>query len=264
MEPRDSSTPQELEVKLIIIHSNPAQIADEISKLDQIGGYQLSIPQSKKIHDIYFDTTEENFRQNRLAFRLRNENDRYFITVKGKTKVKEWGGVERIEIESPWSVQDFQKTLVQLEQYGIILHVKHELLQNHKPLESLQQIGFMIIQDRYTFRLTRQIQSGEDLLAELAIDKVHYQVNNYQLIHHEIEIEAKNPRGTKAIQDIQRDLQSTYGDSLQLSVISKLMLGMVLQELPENPKFFILRKPEFLLSPASYRWIEEKLKGINE
>ena len=264
MEARNPKIPQELEVKLIIIHSNPDQIADKISKLVQIGGYPLTLPESKQIHDIYFDTAEEIFRRNRMAFRLRLENNQHFMTVKGRTSVQNWGGVERLEIEYPWSREAFQQTLLQLEEYGVDLQVKAELLEDDKPLESLQKIGFSIIQDRHTSRLTRQIKSGNDIVAELAIDRVNFQGKDRQLIHYEIEIEAKNPQGTKVIQEIQQDLQSTYGDSLQVSVFSKLMLGMVLRDLPENPQFFDLQKPVSHLAPAAYNWIEQRLRAINE
>jgi len=264
METNNPKTPQELEVKLTIIHSNPDLFADKISKLDKIGRYKLKLPELKQIHDTYFDTAEETFRRSRMAFRLRIENDQHFFTVKGKTKVQQWGGVERIEIESPWSIKAFQKTLMQLEQYGIILQVKDELLKDDNPMESMDNIGFFIIQDRHTSRLIRQIESGRNIVAELAIDKVDYQVKDRQLIHYEIEIEAKNSKGSKEIQEIQRTLQSTYGDSLRLSVFSKLMLGMVLKELPYNPKFFDLQKPLSNLTPTAYEWIEERLKAIHE
>jgi inorganic triphosphatase YgiF len=264
MEISNPKTPQELEVKLIIIHSNPDQFADKISKLDKISRYQLNLPESKQIHDTYFDNAEETFKRNRMAFRVRIENDQQFITVKGKTKVRPWGGVERIEIENPWSIKTFQKTLMQLEQYGIILQVKDELLKDNNPVASLKRIGFSIIQDRHTFRLTRQIESGGDIVAELAIDKVDYQVKDRQLIHYEIELEAKNPQGPRAIQEIQQNLQSTFGDSLKVSVFSKLMLGMILKELPENQQFFDLQKPVSSLYPAAYSWIEEKLEALHE
>lgn len=264
MKTNNTKIPQELEVKLTIIHSNPDQFVDEISILDKIGKYKLKLPESKQIHDTYFDTAEQTFRRNRMAFRLRIENDEQFFTVKGKTKVQQWGGVERVEIEGPWSIKAFQQALMQLKQYGIVLQVKDELLKDENPMESLHKIGFFIIQDRFTSRLIRQIESGSDIVAELAIDKVNYQVKNRQLIHYEIEIESKNPQGSKAIQAIQRTLQSTYGDSLRLSVFSKLMLGMVLKELPDNPKFFDLQKPVSNLTPAAYEWIEEKLKAIHE
>ena len=255
---------QELEVKLIIIHSNPDQIAYKISKLNQIGKYLVTIPGTKQIHDTYFDTTKETFRRNRMAFRLRIENNQQIITIKGRTNVQEWGAVERVEIESPWSRMAFKQTLMQLKEYGVDLQVKAELLKDDNPMESLQKIGFIVIQDRHTFRLSRQIKSGDEVVAELVIDKVNYQIKDHQLIHYEIEIEAKNPKGTTAIQKIQQDLQSTYGDSLQLSVFSKLMLGMVLRELPKNPQFFDLKKQVSYLSPAAYDWIKQRLKSMNE
>jgi inorganic triphosphatase YgiF len=264
MEPDKTSIPQELEVKLIVIHPNPAQIAEEISRLDHLSEYKLVSHAQKQIHDIYFDTADEIFRRKRLAMRLRNENNQYFITVKGKTKVHEWGGVERLEIENPWSVELFRDILLNLEIYGIKLQEQRELQDSDKPLEILEKFGLLVIQDRRTERLTRQISSRNEKIAELAIDKVTFSIKNRNLIHYEIEAEAKDTAGNKAIQDIQLELQSTFGDALRLSAFSKLMLGMVLAEIPDNPEYFNEHKSETYLSQAAYDWIEQKLKTFKE
>ena len=264
MKPDKTGFPQELEVKYFIVDDNPGQIAEQISGLDHINQYELANPQSIEIHDIYLDTADEIFRQNRLALRLRKENGQYFITVKGKTKVREWGGIERLEMENSWSAEAFQKMLSDLKAYGVHLQVNPEWLKDDNPLESLQNWGLQIIQDRHTVRLTHQVKFQNENIAELAIDKVTYGENNRNLVHHEIEIEAKNPQEVSAIHEIQRELQSRFGDSLKLAVFSKLMLGMVLLDLPENPQFFDLQKPVTHLLPAAYEWIEQRLKGMHE
>ncbi len=264
MNPAD---PQEIEVKLIIACDHPDKIADQIWALNNITGFMLSNPDALKIRDIYFDTPQGNLAKLRLAMRLRFTGADCLITIKGKTQKNNWGGVKRLEIEKPCSLASLQYICGKLEEHGAKLGDDHITYDNSQPIESVRHLGFQVIQDRHTFRRKKLLTSSGDpgkILAEISIDKVTYKCMEQSVIHHEIEIEAKEDGGITAVRTVSEELRKEFPQDLRTVSFSKLTLGILLKKFSEKTDFQKYMDKQGQLLPAAYDLIAAQANQISE
>jgi len=98
------SNSQEIEASLIIWSETPQVVAGQIAGLTSIGNYRLLPQNPEVIHDLYLDTPDGALQAQKLALRIREIGAMRWVTIKGASRPTNWeGGVERLEIEVPWS-----------------------------------------------------------------------------------------------------------------------------------------------------------------
>ena len=95
----------------------------------------------------------------------------------------------------------------------------------------MNSLGMNVLQERHTKRLAKEIFCEQILIAELAIDEVKYRYEQGDVFHREIEIESKSIFGDSAISIISKHLVEKYPNTLWTWMLSKLELGMALQDL---------------------------------
>ena len=233
---QDDITPQlpiELEATLVICSENAQDIANRISKLTFVSDYQLIPQKSKDINDLYWDTSKEILRENKTSLRLRKIDEDLLITIKGGASLTEWGGVERLEIEVPWSKNGFFRIIRELKNYSIDLPQNDKNFNMKRPQESFVNLGLELIQDRKTDRKIRNIilNDEQEILSELAIDSVYYKVKDQIVRHFEIEIESKHKNGPEVVKTTLKCLSDMFGSLLRNWPHSKLTTGMALAQL---------------------------------
>jgi inorganic triphosphatase YgiF len=259
--------PQEIEVKLVIASEKPDQLARRISSMDQIMDFELTDPAILKIRDVYFDTPKANLGKNRLSLRCRFVGSDCLITLKGKTELKSWGGIQRLEIEKQCSKASLESIRDKLKALGVTLADGLVVYSMENPLKSMQNMGLQVIQDRRTLRHSRSIISSaksKRLLGEISVDRVTYLYSAIRIIHHEIEIEAKGNDGIKAVQRIAQQLKNQLPQELRFESFSKLTLGILLEKFSDKNNILPYLDQFGQLLPSAYDWISTEAKIITE
>jgi hypothetical protein len=257
--------PLESEVALIIRSKKPQVIARQIAGLSSIAKCQLLPRGSEEIHDVYFDTLDDAFQPQKLALRIREGGNETLITLKGPSRQEDGGGVERIEIEGPWS-KDMLATIVeQLADWGIEMRPPDQEFDLKDPRDDLINQGLKVVQDRRTHRQARDVvRAGEEdgpKLAELAIDSVVYHFDNHKIRHYEVEIEAKTEEGLRPLKPLIDGLIKMFGgETLRKTEHSKLAVGFALQALLVEGALEGLIDLDGNLKPAAYDKIDEYLR----
>ena len=260
-----SPLPQESEIALIINAEQPRKVVERIGSLPSIANYKLLPRGSEEIHDVYFDTLDDAFQPQKLALRIREERNETLITLKGPSRLEDGGGVERIEIEGPWS-KDMLATIVeQLADWGIEMPPPDQEFDLKDPRDYLMDRGFKVVQDRRTRRQVRDVvRAGEEdgpRLAELAIDSVVYHFASHKIHHYEVEIEAKTEEGLRPLKPLIDGLINMFGgEVLDKPEYSKLAVGFALQELLHTGALEGLIDLDGNLKPAAYDKIDEYLR----
>ena len=257
-----SHPPQESEIALVISSRQPQQIVARIADLSSIAAYQLIPRDPLEMHDLYFDTQDGAFEPQRLALRVREFGATRLLALKGPSRPTAWGGVERLELEEPWSKGALTRVIQALADRGIEtprqLHFSGE-----RPRQVLTDLGLKVIQDRETHRQVRNIvraDRGGPVLAELVIDSVLYHLSRREIRLHEVEIEAKTAPGVAAIMPITADLTAMFGDELQVWDHPKLAIGFALEELLEQGALEGLIDLDGNLKPAAHDKIDDLLR----
>ncbi len=79
-----------------------------------VSDYRLLQHNTISIRDVYWDTSEGILRRKKISLRLREIDNNLLVTIKGAGKLTDWGGVERLEIEVPWSPDGFYRIIDEL------------------------------------------------------------------------------------------------------------------------------------------------------
>ena len=128
--------------------------------------------------------------------------------------------------------------------------------------EALASMGLEMIQQRRTRREARNVvrmgKTPSSILAEMAIDRVTYIMNNTKVGLSEVEVEAKSPKGLAAVQDIANALISKYHPNLRQWFQGKFVTGLAIRKLLETKQFhsYILRGE---LRPEAFELIERTI-----
>lgn len=248
--------PVEIEATLLIQSDSPEQVAAELASLQSIGRWNLQSQPSLTIQDRYYDTGDARLQRQGLSLRFRKINGETKLALKGEGKRSEWGALHRTEIEQPWSLEALEKILAEISG---LENVVIENLPAADPSAALQKLGFQIIQDRMTDRTVRHIlNERHEILAELALDRVTYQVDGQKILHYEIEVEAKSD-DLEAVKEIVTELQSINEAKLRPWAYSKLATGKAIEALI-SAKSLKLKAGERALSHRLYEQIESHLE----
>jgi hypothetical protein len=257
----ESSIVLEREATILICSETPEAVYTEIAGLSAIDGYELVPGEPQILEDHYFDTPDGKFRAKKWGLRLRRIGPDFWITLKGPPKQTEWGGRERAEIEARWSDKSLAGIVQELFDLGIETNFQKEALSESDPLPVMMRAGLVIIQRRDTRRAASAVISCEDgkVRAEMAADSVIYYFSEGVIRHYEVEIEAKDPDGSKAAEVLAKYLLARYSPELRRWPHDKLVTGWAVRELLARGSLKGLVHLNNHLKPISYDKIDEYL-----
>ena len=233
------SQPRESEATLVISSEDPKPVALRLEQLGEVNGYRLRPRPVEDITDVYVDTREGRLRATRTALRvrtLRGPEPRTLITLKSPSGPAGEYRQERTEIELPWSQEAARVILDQVSGAGVPPPVGP--LPEHAE-DFLKALGLEVIQRRSTRRKPIDVlaQPGDRVVAELAVDRVVYDLSGPSPELYEVEIEAKSPDGGKAVDRIVSALLESFGPSLRPWHHSKLGTGRAVEALMRGRGF---------------------------
>lgn len=230
---RSRKNERETETALLIRGDDPAGVARRVAGLTEIASYQLVRRPTIRLRDWYLDTPDGLLRKQHLAVRLRESDQDWLVTLKGPPRAAVGGGVERLEIETPWSKGALARITKELAKRGIPVR-SPRLDSEARPLTVMKDLGLRVVQSRQTRRTVRDVAPAgqtEPQLAELAIDSVAYHFESEQLKLHMIEVEAKSEDGVRALGAITRDLSKMFEPALRPWPYGKLATGLAIEKL---------------------------------
>lgn len=210
-EPRQAG--REVELSLVITAPDPENILQRLKRLRQVGPYVLRAQGAEQIVDRYFDTRDRALRKQGLALRLRFVNGTTLIGLKGPRRRSSTRTEDRLERERPYSAEAVDEIGRRI---GLRRGARPAAVDDGDPDAVLEaRLGVRLIQRRETVRLIRDVLDSRDLagpvLAEVALDRVQFEIDGRAVRHYEIEIEAKRTgRGTRAVREIAAELLSRY------------------------------------------------------
>lgn len=183
----------ENEYSFIICSSNPKLIVDKIIK-KKIGNFEVQNKREQLITDSYFDICNL-LQKNKFAFRLREENNKKLITLKGPPVNKDNNGIKRYEKELEWSKESFENII---DDIGTIIKNNIKDNSDDDAISFLRKIGFEDIQIRNTIRTVLDIIDNKDgktkIIAELDVDEINYRLYTLDVSLFNVEIEKKRYR----------------------------------------------------------------------
>lgn len=222
---------RELELVLMVNARDPEATLDRVAGLSSVRGYELRAGPVKTIRDVYFDTLDGLLWKKKMNLRIRETGSDYWITWKRDPGLLgSLGRNERLEIELPWSEDALSAVLRRLEVSGVRTgRTRNFSLRN--PVQTMKSAGLVVLQDRETNRLVRDVASAEGVLAELSIDSVVYRFEAQDVRLDELEVEAKAGGGVAVLEDVKRGMLELSGDELELWRWGKLATGRIIESM---------------------------------
>jgi len=253
--------PLENEITLAIVSDRPADVAQEIAQTRSIEGYSLSDTDAVTFHDLYFDTPGADLGKCRSALRLRLAGSSIRIAFKGPDRLAAHGGLERPEIDVVWSRDALDRLAAALSRLGANFN-SDRFFQND-PESTLEASGMQLIQRRHTLRMQKKVflRSGGEAVAEMAIDRVTYDLPSGKIDHWEIEIEASCADGLPALTTVAARLLQRFGDRLRIWNYGKLATGAALRDLLQAGATTELIGKDHTLRAEAYSSIEAFLQS---
>ncbi|MEJ2186233.1 MAG: CYTH domain-containing protein [Gemmatimonadota bacterium] len=253
---------REVEVALVVCAPEPGSVADEVAELADIAGYALEPGPDQQIHDQYFDFDDGRLGDRGLAFRVRNIDGRDVLTVKGPGRRMTTGAKDRLEVEGDWSLSVLGHALHLLAGFGVDVPVDVAPAGPPQPRPALERLGFLIVQDRHTLRRPRRVTrvgGSGDVLAELAIDAVEYELPRRNARLFEVEVETTRLAGSLVLAELASALLTRWPDQLRRWPHSKLATGFALDALAAPSSLGTLTDRDGVLKPAAWERLEERL-----
>jgi inorganic triphosphatase YgiF len=226
----------EIETKLVILSDAPEAIANDIARLESLGGHQLRRAESVTVRDLYFDTPDLQLESRGLALRMRSIGSRLLLALKGP-EVSIGSTMQREELEQDWSREALASIQAELSARGVGLVSSDTQLAGSDPVSVLKGMGLIQMQDRQTTRRRRQIVRGivdDESEAELAIDRVMFRFGDRRVCHYEVEIELEASNDVTMIESLIRSLRARW-PVLTVWHHSKYAMGRALEVLLEHP-----------------------------
>jgi len=230
---RAGTSQRELEVVLMIRARDPGTTLERVAGLSSIRGYQLRQGGAKRIHDVYFDTSEGMLGRKKMNLRIRKIGEDYWITWKrGPGLLGLWNRNERRELELPWTRDSLFKMTGELARIGVELPPTGDAALSG-PVETLRSMGLRVIQDRETNRQVHEAMptKGDRPLAELAIDSVEYHFQAQDVRLDEIEVEAGPSGGARVLEALREGLLELFRGELEPWRWGKLVTGKMIERM---------------------------------
>ena len=259
-EPRRAA--REVELSLVVTADDPESVLQRLARLREVGPYVLRARGSERIVDRYFDTPDGALRKQGLALRLRTLDGTTSIGVKGPRRSTSTRTEDRLERERPFSSEAVEEVgrEIGLGRRG----AGPPATDSAEPDAVLKaRLGVELVQRRETVRLLRDVTDAREVsgpvLAELALDRVRFEIHDREVCHYEIELEAKRTgRGTKAVREIAAELVARYAGELAEWPYGKLPTGKAIEQLLADGRLDELG-PDGSLTPRAYQQIERHL-----
>jgi hypothetical protein len=248
---------REAESTLVILSEAPESVADKIAALTSVRGYRLLPQAPMTIHDLYLGIYGSASGKPGVALRIREVGETYLITMKGPNRPTDWGGIERLEIELPWSRDALDIISRKLIDMGLQMPEQRPDFDPDHPLNVIASLGLRVIQDRETHRQVRDIVPDGDCiaLAEMAIDSVVYHFTGQDIRHYEVEIEAKEEAGSTAIKTVIEGLIEIYDLAVRRWNCGKLTTGSAVEKMLSKGILDGLIDSKNNLKPVAYKLI---------
>lgn len=232
---RQSILAQEEELTLLVTSEDPDSIVQAVAGLKRLGRFSLVARERRNIRDVYYDRPDGLLGKRGWALRVREVNAAKVITLKGPPSPNESGGIQRLELEAPWSRDSLCAVLDLLAMSGIPVPEVALNADLSDPYCAVESMGMGAIQDRDTIRLVRHILPEEDEpgspVGELVIDSVIYHFGEMNIGHYELELEAGSPGASEIIGSLAQLLLEEFGPALRPWNIGKTATGRRVEQL---------------------------------
>jgi len=229
----------EIETKLIILADEPGIVMEKIASSGTIGECSLTNRRTQLLYDTYYDTPSRTLSGRRVALRTRDccgessEPSPTIVCIKQGEHRDASGAFLREEVEFAWSRECLDRIVRTLQLF--CLPAGDIPPGQDNPQECLSCIGLVPIQERKTQRNVLDaswVGSPETgIIAELALDTVRYDIHGCQVLHHEIEVEAKTPGSEVFVAGLTGLLRQAFRDELSPWDHNKLITGLALEHL---------------------------------
>ena len=249
----------ESEIALIIKYDSD-RFRRRLANLRKILQYDLKPKPIRIIYDTYYDTPENDLRQRKISLRTRKLRGTLLVSTKSDIRKIAGNMIRRREMELPWSYNSVRLLAKTLKLKTPLMPVSQ--FRRIPVTEALASMGLEMIQQRRTRREARNVvrrgKTPSSILAEMAIDRVTYILNNTKVGLSEVEVEAKSPKGLATVQDIANALISKYHPNLRQWFHGKFVTGFAIRKLLETKQFhsYILKGE---LRPEAFDLIERTI-----
>lgn len=229
----------ESELTLLVSSDDPDVMLSKIGDMVSIDDYILGPVGSFLISDYYFDTPKGELSRQKWALRVRREGEHVWITIKGPSRESDGGILERTEMELPWSPKAFATLSSLPVTQSLSVSPFQKIETQGDALETFINAGLIVIQKRETRRVIKHIRHmmKNQVIAELALDRVIYHIDGKALRHYEIEIESKGKEAASVLQHIAEYLLRLYPDELRKWPHTKFATGRAIQALLNEESF---------------------------
>lgn len=220
----------ELEVKLTArpdVPGGPEALFERLLEATSLAGFGLGPAVRHRIRDVYFDTPDRALSRGRFALRLREQDGRRLVTVKGGEKWSGAGLSRREEYEAPLDALSLTAALQRLVERQVLGRpaAAAVLLRD---FAAGQRAGPLLpVLDAATDRRERPVrrQGGDRPVVLLSLDRVEYTGLGLPPFF-DVELEAVSAGGEADLRALQAALVGVSDGALEPAAESKLARGL--------------------------------------
>jgi CYTH domain len=253
---RRRTRPIETESTLVVVADSPEEVVRRVAALTELEGFVLRPRPDEAIHDLYFDTPDASLAAARSSLRLREVGTRRVLTIKGPPRSGSFGATTRDELEGEWPERAWKLLRTEL---AAVLVVPAAPPPGGDPVEALESLGLVVVQERATSRRVRDVDphaAAPRPVAELAVDVVAFQLPGGPVRHREVEVEAKSAGGDAAVALLTESLVRQFWPGLRPWRLGKLATGKAVAELIERQALEPRAEGDALADDGSVRpWV---------
>ena len=223
----------EIEARLLVCGPRRAELFERIERNTEVGGLRVAPFERVQIEDMYFDADAGTLAAIDCALRIRRQQrggrESTLLTFKGRATSGASHCVERLELEAPFSSRILADVMEELRARGVSL--ADRVPQALDGRAALEELGFSPLQLRRTNRALALLYNGDDPVAELTLDEVHYTLGDVCVLHREVELEACGTATAAQVLLLAEQLAGRYAADLTPWRWSKTALGRALESL---------------------------------